>query len=195
MTASGHEAGEASPTTDGAPVAPPTTDGAPVAPPTTDGEPVAPARRAAGIYGLIVTASVLATGGTSLPVVPLAVAVFVTLLVYWLAEEYAELVEHTSAGHLPTWTRTRSLLVAKWPMVSASYIPLIILVATRLLGATTSTAALFALIGTVLLLIIYAWRAGRSARLTGAALGGMAVVAGLLGLVMIALKVGLTHLH
>ena len=141
------------------------------------------------------TASVLATGGTTLPVLPLVVAVFVTLLVYWLAEEYAELLEHASAGHLPTWTRTRSLLLAKWPMVSASYLPLIILVVTRILGATTSTAALFALIGTVMLLMVSAWRAGRSAGLTGVALGGMTVVAGLLGLGMIGLKIGITHLH
>ncbi|HEU4545900.1 MAG TPA: hypothetical protein VFR88_06380 [Microlunatus sp.] len=175
MTASGHDAGEAS---------------------TATGiERVAPARRAAGIYGLIVTASVLATGGTSLPVLPLAVAVFVTLLVYWLAEEYAELLEHAHSGRLPTWTRTKSLLVSKWPMVSASYIPLIILVVARVLGATTSNAALFALIGTVVLLMASAWRAGRSATLTGVALVGMTVLAGLLGLGMIALKVGLTHLH
>lgn len=156
---------------------------------------VAPTHRAAGIYGLIVTASVLATGGTSLPVLPLVVAVFVTLLVYWLAEDYAELLEHASSGHLPTWARTRSMMRAKWPMVTASYLPLIILVVTRILGATTSTAALFALIGTVVLLMASAWRAGRSARLTGVALIGMTVVAGLLGLGMIGLKIGITHLH
>ena len=175
MTAFGHDGGEALP--------------------ATGSERVVPARRAAGIYGLIVTASVLATGGTSLPVIPLAVAVFVTLLVYWLAEEYAELLEHASSGHLPTWRRTRSMLLAKWPMVSASYVPLIVLVVARLLGTTTSTAALFALIGTVMLLMVSAWRAGRSAGLTGVPLGGMTVVAGLLGLGMIGLKIGITHLH
>ena len=155
----------------------------------------APARQASGIYGLIVTASVLATGGTTLPVLPLVVAVFVTLLVYWLAEEYAELVEHTSAGHLPTWSHTRSLLKAKWPMVTASYIPLLIMVLARLLGSTTSTAALLALIATVLLLMLTAWRAGRSAGLTGPAQGGLTLVAGALGIVMILLKVGLGHWH
>lgn len=175
MTASGHDSGEALP--------------------ATGTKPVAPARRASGIYGLIVTASVLATGGTTLPVLPLTVAVFVTLVVYWLAEEYAELLEHAHSGHLPTWTRTRSMLLAKWPMVSASYIPLIILVVARVLGASTSNAALFALIGTLVLLMASAWRAGRSARLTGVALGGMTVLAGLLGLGMIGLKIGITHLH
>ena len=86
-------------------------------------------------------------------------------------------------------------MMSKWPMVSASYIPLIILVVARVLGATTSTSALLALIGTVLLLMASAWRAGRSAKLTGVALAGMTVVAGLLGLGMIGLKIGITHLH
>ena len=87
------------------------------------------------------------------------------------------------------------MLLAKWPMVSASYVPLIVLVVARLLGTTPSTAALFALIGTVMLLMVSAWRAGRSAGLTGVPLGGMTVVAGLLGLGMIGLKIGITHLH
>ena len=81
-----------------------------------------PSRRrvppASGIYGLIVAGSVLAAVGSDLPTGPLALAVFVTLVVYWLAEEYAGLVEHASAGHLPSWARTRAALKAKWPIVS-----------------------------------------------------------------------------
>ena len=71
---------------------------------------------AAGIYGLIVAASVVATVGAHVPTLSLAVAVFVTVLVYWLAEEYAGLVEHTSAGHLPSWAKTRAALKTKWPL-------------------------------------------------------------------------------
>jgi hypothetical protein len=52
---------------------------------------------ASGIYGLIVAASVLAAVGSDLPTGPLALAVFVTLVVYWLAEEYAGLVVVNSA--------------------------------------------------------------------------------------------------
>ena len=46
-------------------------------------------RRSAGIYGTIVVSAVLAAGGAHLRTVPLAVTVFVTLLVYWAAEGYA----------------------------------------------------------------------------------------------------------
>ena len=152
-------------------------------------------RRAAGIYGMIVTASVLASAGASLRTAPLAVAVFVTLLVYWLAEEYAEIGEHASKGHLPTWAHTRAALAAKWPMVSASYIPLLTLLVARLAHASTTSAALIALCVTVGLLMLYGWKAGRAAGLSGLGQLGMTIAAGALGLLMILLKVLLVHLH
>ena len=150
---------------------------------------------AAGIYGLVVAGSVLAAVGSDLPTGPLALAVFVTLVVYWLAEEYAGLVEHASTGHLPSWARTRAGLKAKWPLVGASYIPVVTLLIARLLGATPSNAALIALIVIVALLIVYGWRAGRAAGLRGFPLAVMTMLAGGLGLLMIVLKLVLVHLH
>jgi hypothetical protein len=152
-------------------------------------------RRAGGIYGTIVTASVLATAGGHLRPLPLAVALFVTLLVYWLAEEYAELGEQASAGHLPTWSKTRADLAAKWPMVSASYLPLLALLGARLLGATPSTAAYVGLGIAVVLLLIYGWSAGRAAGLGKASQLLLTAAAGGLGALMILLKVVIVHLH
>src|SRR5450755_2588556 len=61
-------------------------------------------RRAAGIYGTIITAAVLAAAGDHVPTLALAVSIVVTLVVYWLAEEYAELLgEQLEGGRLPTW--------------------------------------------------------------------------------------------
>jgi hypothetical protein len=61
-------------------------------------------RRAAGIYGAIVTAAILAAAGGHLPTSVLVVSIVVTLLVYWLAEEYAEVLgEQAAAGRLPGW--------------------------------------------------------------------------------------------
>ncbi len=153
------------------------------------------ARQAAGIYGLIVTAAVLATAGGQLRTVPLALAVFVTLVVYWLAEEYAQLGEHAGAGHLPTWPQVRSALAVKWPMVSASYIPLLALLGSRFIGASPTSAAYTALGVTVVMLSFYGWSAGRISGLHGAALILMTVSAGALGLVMILLKIAIAHLH
>jgi hypothetical protein len=178
------------------PVSGPGSEAEPRASVLTPGYPrPAPIRRAAGIYGLIVTAAVLATAGAHLGTMPLAVAVFVTLVVYWLAEEYAELGEHAIAGHLPTWAHVRTALAAKWPMVSASYVPLLALVGARVLGATPSNAALVGLGVTVVLLTAYGWAAGRASGLHGIPQLVMAATAGALGMLMIFLKIAIVHLH
>ena len=168
----------------------------PAAPADAAGRPPpAEIRQAAGIYGLIVTAAVIASAGGQLRTAALVLAVFVTLLVYWLAEEYAQLGEHASAGHLPTWPSIRSALAVKWPMVSASYVPLLALVAARLLGASPPNAAYLALAVTVVMLTFYGWSAGRTSGLHGVALLLMTAAAGTLGLLMILLKIVIAHLH
>ena len=99
-------------------------------------------RRAAGIYGAIVTAAIIAANGGKLSTVALVVAVVVTLLVYWVAEEYAEVIgEQTEGGRLPTWASIRVMLAGTWPLVSASYTPLLALVLARLAGASALAAA------------------------------------------------------
>jgi hypothetical protein len=55
-------------------------------------------RRAAGIYGAVVTAAIIAAVGEQVPTRGLAIAVVVTLLVYWVAEQYAELLASTRPG-------------------------------------------------------------------------------------------------
>jgi hypothetical protein len=162
---------------------------------TAGPQSAAKTRRAEGIYGLIVAASVLATAGGQLRPVPLAVGVFVTLVVYWLAEEYAEVGEHASAGHLPTWSHIRAALAAHWPMVSASYLPVLALLGARLLGASSSTAAYVGLAVTLVMLTVYGWTAGRASGLHGAAQLLMTAAAGGLGALMILLKAFIVHLH
>ena len=151
-------------------------------------------RRSAGIYGAIVASAVLAAGGAKLGTVPLAVTVLVTLLVYWAAEAYAELLsEQIHAGHLPTQGQVRASLAAIWPMVSASYVPLLALLVARVLGATTKTAATLALVVAIGLLLVHGWAAGRAARLHGLRLLAVTLIAGGFGVVMILLKLVVTH--
>jgi hypothetical protein len=60
-------------------------------------------RRAAGIYGAIITAAIFDTAGGHLSTAALVISVVVTLLVYWLAEEYAEVLgERVEGGRLPS---------------------------------------------------------------------------------------------
>jgi hypothetical protein len=154
-------------------------------------------RRAAGIYGAIITAAILDTAGGHLSTAALVTAVVVTLLVYWLAEEYAELLgEQAQGGHLPDRAHIRGALAATWPMVSASFLPLLALVLARLAGASTLVAANVGLAAAIVLLTIHGWLAGRAAQLRGWQLFFATSVAAALGLVMILLKdLVLTHLH
>jgi hypothetical protein len=153
-------------------------------------------RRAAGIYGTIVTAAVLAATGNTLSSLALEVTVLVTLVVYWLAEQYAELLgEHTHAGQLPDRGQVCSSLAAAWPMVTASFVPLASLLVARLLGASASQAADVALYVTIAALVIHGYAAARAAGLGGFRLVVVSGTAGLLGAAMVALKVLLQHHH
>ena len=154
--------------------------------------PATEVRPAAAIYGLIVTAAVIASAGGHLTTGTLVLAVVVTLVVYWLAEEYAELI---SSSQTPGWSQIRSALRRKWPMVSASYTPLAALLCARLVGATATTAAFVALGVTLATLTYYGWSAAREAGMHGLALVVMTCAASSLGLLMIALKIVITHLH
>jgi hypothetical protein len=139
---------------------------------------------------------VLAAGGNQLSTAALEVTVFVTLLVYRLAEQYAELLgENTHAGQLPSFNRVRSSLAAAWPMVTASFVPLASLVIARLLGASAPGAADVALIVTLALLVTHGHAAGQAAGLRGLRLAMVTGTAGVLGIAMVVLKVVLQHHH
>jgi hypothetical protein len=154
-------------------------------------------RRAAGIYGAIITAALLATAGNELHTGALVVAVLITLVVYWLAEEYAELLgEQVEGGLVPTWDYIREALAETWPMVTASFAPLVVVVLARLAGASISVADNAGLVAAIVLLMTYGWLAARAAQLRGRQLVLTTSIAAALGLVMVALKdLVLLHLH
>ncbi len=154
-------------------------------------------RPADGIYGTIITASVLASAGDELAAGPLAISVLITLAVYWLADVYSELLGgHFERGRLPSWHEVRAVMIVAWPMVGASCIPLAVLGLARLSGLSGPQAASAALATAIVMLAIYAWAAGHAAQLRGLRLAFVTGIAGLLGVLMIVLKnVVLVHLH
>lgn len=154
-------------------------------------------RHAAGIYGAVITAAIIAAVGGKVPTSALVVSVVVTLMVYWLAEEYAELLgEQVHGGKVPTGVHIREALAETWPMVSASAAPLLALVVARLAGASVSVAANVGLSVAIAVLVIHGWLAARSAQLRGWQRLLATSVAAALGLVMILLKdLVLLHLH
>jgi hypothetical protein len=153
-------------------------------------------RRASGIYGTILTAAVIAAGGNTLTTAELEVTVLVTLVVYWVAEQYAELLgEHTSEGRLPGAAQIRASFVSSFSMVSASFVPLISLLVARALGANELGAAMLALVICLILLVYHGYSAGRAAGLKGFMLFGATATAALFGVAMIVLKTLLQHQH
>jgi hypothetical protein len=124
------------------------------------------------------------------------VTVLVTIVVYWVAEQYAVLLgEHTHAGRLPSRKQIRASFTSSWPMVSSSFLPLLSLIAARLLGASEFHSAAIALLVTVILLITHGHAAARAAGLRGSRLLLATTTAGIIGLVMIGLKALLQRHH
>jgi VIT1/CCC1 family predicted Fe2+/Mn2+ transporter len=147
---------------------------------------------AAGIYGLIVSAAVMAASHASTAMAT-AVTVLVTLAVYWAAERYARIVaERIHEGHHPRWQAVRTQLTSGWEMITASLLPLGVLLVAKLTGASLRTAIISGLVCTTVLLCMAGWRIGREGRLSALEQLVSTAVAGLFGVAMIVLK---TLLH
>lgn len=149
-------------------------------------------RTANGIYGVIVGTAVMAADNGS-GVGRLAVAVIVTLLVYWAAERYAHvLARRISLGRQLTRAELRRELSDGWELVTASYLPLLVLVTSSLLGADLFGSVRNALVFSTGLLCLSGWRAGTEAELGPNRRVFSAAIAGAFGVVMIILQ---TFLH
>jgi hypothetical protein len=146
------------------------------------------AKTANGIYGVIVGSGVMAAdSGTS--VTQLAVAVVVTLLVYWAAERYAHVVaRRIKLGRKQTGRELRRELSDGWELVTASYLPLLVLVTASVLGADLTGAVISALVFSTALLSLSGWRVGVEANLGIAQRTLSATIAGAFGVVMILLQ-------
>ena len=144
------------------------------------------------IYGIIVSSAVMASAHEQ-SVVQVAVAVLVTLLIYWAAERFAHVMGQRivrSTGL--TGMQLRRHLGTGWELVSASFLPLGVLLGSALLGAGVDAAVLAALICATSLLFAAGWRVGQEAELSLSSRLASALCSGALGSAMILLK---TLLH
>jgi hypothetical protein len=166
---------------------------------TTDSPPVADehvrahARAAYGIYGIIISGGVMAATAATKTIPQITVAVIVTLLVYWVAERYAHVMALLMLRG-PNLSRHEILqdLRDGWAIVSASFLPLLVLIGAFAFGAERRTAVLIALCFSTGLLTVIGWQIAAQARLGVLGRLGSAAAATALGLVLIALK---TSLH
>ncbi len=143
---------------------------------------------AAGIYGLIVSSSVMVAGVGYYTAPKLAVAVLVTVFVYWLAERYADLLGELVHGKHLTVALVVHALREGWPMVQASYAPLAVLIILYFFGADLATAVLVALLVSTALLVALGGFAGYRGGLSRWGTAASALVAGALGLLMVIFK-------
>ena len=142
---------------------------------------------AAGIYGIIVGSAVLVTAHAE-TAYKLDIIVVVTLLIYWLAERYARIVaERIHEGHRPGWHTVRAQLTSGWEIMSASLVPLLVLLLARGVGAGMNLAILLALITSTMLLGLAGWRMG--ARLSPGERVVSTLVAATFGAIMVVLKI------
>ena len=139
------------------------------------------------IYGTIISASVLAAAHSD-DALTVALGVFITLLVYWLAERWSELISGHLHGEPFSWAYVRRVFVHGWPMVQASYGPMLVLIIAKAFGASTTTAINIALIATILLLAGLGLLVGVRAKLGPLGITFSAGFVAFLGVLLILLK-------
>jgi hypothetical protein len=140
------------------------------------------------IYGIIVSSAVMASAHEQ-TVLEVAVAVLVTLVIYWAAERFAHVMGQRIV-HSPELTagQLRRHLGTGWELVSASFLPLGVLLGSGLLGADVDRAVVAALICATTLLFAAGWQVGREAALSPSSRLLSALCSGAFGMAMIALK-------
>ncbi|MDX6326260.1 MAG: hypothetical protein QOK15_2614 [Nocardioidaceae bacterium] len=143
---------------------------------------------AAGIYGTIISAAVMASSHADSAGSVIA-GVGVTLVVYWAAERYARLVaERIHSDRKPTWRHVLGQLGTGWEMVTASALPLIVLAGLAARGVNLSSAVFAGLVCSTALLCLAGWEIGHGTQLSVLERIALVMVAGSFGGLMIALK-------
>lgn len=149
-------------------------------------------RRAAHLYGLIISGSVLASAPAEFGLVRIAMAVLATLVVYWSAETYAHwIAARTVHGRALNPSEERAVIADGWPLVAGSLAPVVVLLVEQLLHVEVSRGVDVALTVNLALLLVVGWRMSRAGGLRGWRHVGATLITGLLGIAMIALKLAL----
>jgi len=143
----------------------------------------------AAIYGLVVSAAVMAAAGEHGTVFDVVTSVVVTVLIYWIAEAFSEVLGQQVATAEPMGRgATLVLLRQRWALVEASYAPLVVVVAVRVLGGSTDAAINAGLLTATVMLAGFGWVAASRRGSAGFMRVATALLSASFGVVMIALK-------
>jgi hypothetical protein len=136
----------------------------------------------------VVGGSVMAAGDEHAPIREVALAVLVTVAVYWIVERWSVVLGSQVAGERLDRRRVVRVFADGFPMVQASYVPLIVMGVASGAGADSDLAVDIALGSVVALLLVFGAMAGRRAGITGWRLVATTIGTGALGAALIALK-------
>ena len=143
------------------------------------------------VYGAILAATVIVSSGDLRSPAALALLLFVSGVVFWLAHIYAATVAHRHGG----WNLAaiRTTLRHEWPVALASLPPAVAAGITALVGYSPANGVWFALIIAILEQQVWGYAAARNAKLGRR---DMIIALGLnlvLGLIIIGLKLLVGH--
>jgi hypothetical protein len=146
-------------------------------------------RRAAHLYGLIVSGAVLASAPNDIRISRVAIILLCTLGIYWAAETFVHwIATRTHVQRGLSREEQRKIAADGWPLVAACAVPLMFLAGEALLGFETSAALALTLAVNTILLFIVGWQMGAVGGLAGMRLVLASGATGFLGLSLIALK-------
>ena len=144
------------------------------------------------ITGTVVSAAVIAYGADHVDsTAQLCLAIFGTVVVYWLAHLHAETLGSSLTHRHHPLAALKHALAASVPILGASVVPVAVLVVSALRGADLKTAAWIALIATIGLLTTYSYVAGARGGLDMKGRLASAAAGAALGILVALLKVGL----
>ncbi|MEV6318109.1 hypothetical protein [Streptomyces sp. NPDC051776] len=144
---------------------------------------------AQAVYGTVITGAVMSA--YSEPPVELdevLIHVPATVAVYWLAHVYAEQLVHAEQGVPFSRRRLPAAMRNQWPIIQSALTPLLVLLLALLCGATTTIALAIAVWFTVFLLSAFGLVGARRGGLKGRPVVKSALLAGILGLIVVGLK-------
>ncbi|MGP3923667.1 hypothetical protein [Streptomyces sp. 8N616] len=144
---------------------------------------------AQAVYGTVITGAVMAAySEPPVEIDEVVPGVLATVVVYWLAHVYAEELVHFEEGVAFSRRRLWSTMRAQWAIVRAALAPVLVLLVALLFGATPTVALEIAVWFTVLLLVGFGTVSALRGGLRGGPLILAALLAGSLGLILVALK-------
>ena len=147
----------------------------------------------AAIYGLIIVSVLLAAESARRETyLKTVLAVLLTLVLYWLAHSYADLVSwQVREGRRLTMASFVWTMVHEVPLLAGAAVPLVTVLLAWVLGSALQNALLIALWVDVGAIVAVQIVAGVRAELSGSELLGQVVVGAALGVLILVLRLAL----